>query len=140
MINKVLLIGNLGKDPEFKTTESGIVRAHLVIATNDTYKDKSGQIQKKTEWHDVVVWRALAEKARVLRKGMLVYIEGKLSHRKWTDKEGKDHYGTEISVDTLRILEKRENSGGHSQKKDEHRDVSDEIHEEGLHESDEPGY
>lgn len=69
MLNRVMLIGNLGKDPEFRTTESGVLRAHIVLATNDTYKDRNGQIQKITDWHDVVVWRTLAEKARILKRG-----------------------------------------------------------------------
>lgn len=65
---------------------------------------------KSTEWHDLVMWRGLAERAKVLRKGMLVYVEGKLTHRKWQDRDGKDHYSAEVTVDLLRILEKREHS------------------------------
>ena len=116
MVNKVILIGNLGKDPEFRTLESGASRANFSLATNESYKDKSGQWQKLTEWHDIVAWRNQADQAKNLKKGMLVYIEGKLTHRKWTDKENKDHYITEIQVETMRILEKRENStyGGSS--------------------------
>jgi single-strand DNA-binding protein len=112
MLNKVMLIGNLGKDPEIKTTESGVPRAHFTLATNETYKDRNGQIQKNTEWHDIVLWRGLADRAKYLRKGMLIYLEGKLSHRKWTDREGKDHYSTEVAVDVLRILEKLPHQGG----------------------------
>ena len=116
MVNKVILIGNLGKDPEFRTLESGASRANFSLATNESYKDKSGQWQKLTEWHDIVAWRNQADQAKNLKKGMQVYIEGKLTHRKWTDKENKDHYITEIQVETMRILEKRENStyGGSS--------------------------
>ena len=110
MVNKVILIGNLGKDPEFRTLESGASRANFSLATNESYKDKSGQWQKLTEWHDIVAWRNQADQAKNLKKGMQVYIEGKLTHRKWTDKENKDHYITEIQVETMRILEKRENS------------------------------
>jgi single-strand DNA-binding protein len=112
MLNKVMLIGNLGKDPEIKTTESGVPRAHFTLATNETYKDRNGQIQKNTEWHDIVLWRGLADRAKYLRKGMLIYLEGKLSHRKWTDRDGKDHYSTEVAVDVLRILEKLPPQGG----------------------------
>lgn len=108
MLNKVLLIGNLGKDPEFRTTESGTNRASFTLATNEVYKDKSGNWQKSTEWHDVVMWRGLAERAKSLKKGMLVYVEGKLTHRKWQDRDGKDHYATDVTVDNLKILEKRE--------------------------------
>ena len=139
MLNRVMLIGNLGKDPEFRTTESGVLRAHIVLATNDTYKDRNGKIQKITDWHDVVVWRTLAEKARILKKGILVYIEGKLTHRKWTDKDGNDHHGTEISVEILRILEKRDNYGHQNNRKQENHLPSEETHESRVTESDEPG-
>ena len=110
MLNKVTLIGNLGKDPEIRSLESGVSRANFTLATNESYKDRSGNWQKSTEWHDIVMWRSMAERAKVLKKGMLVYIEGKLTHRKWTDKEGRDHYSTEITADVLRILEKREHT------------------------------
>lgn len=115
MVNKVILIGNLGKDPEIRTLESGVTRALFTLATNEVYKDKNGEIQQNTEWHTVVLWRSLAERAKYLRKGMLVYVEGKLSHRKWTDKDGKDHYSTDIAAETVRILEKRENNSGNNQ-------------------------
>ena len=84
MLNKVTLIGNLGKDPEIRSLESGVSRANFTLATNESYKDRSGNWQKSTEWHDIVMWRSMAERAKVLKKGMLVYIEGKLTHRKWT--------------------------------------------------------
>ncbi len=110
MLNKVSLIGNLGKDPEIRALESGVSRANFSLATNESYKDKNGVWQKSTEWHDIIMWRSMADKAKVLRKGMLVYVEGKLTHRKWTDKEGRDHYTTEITAHVLRILEKRDHS------------------------------
>ncbi len=112
MLNKVTLIGNLGKDPEFRTLENGVIRANFSLATNESFKDRNGNWQKTTEWHDIVMWRSMAERAKVLKKGMLVYLEGKLTHRKWTDKEGRDHYTTEITADLLRILEKRDSSSG----------------------------
>ncbi|MBK9719999.1 MAG: single-stranded DNA-binding protein [Saprospiraceae bacterium] len=112
MLNKVTLIGNLGKDPEIRALESGVSRANFTLATNESYKDRNGAWQKSTEWHDIVMWRSMAERAKVLKKGMLVYLEGKLTHRKWTDKEGRDHYSTEITADVLRILEKREYTAG----------------------------
>ena len=112
MLNKVTLIGNLGKDPEIQALESGVSRANFTVATNESYKDRNGAWQKSTEWHDIVMWRSMAERAKVLKKGMLVYLEGKLTHRKWTDKEGRDHYSTEITADVLRILEKREYTAG----------------------------
>ncbi|MCC6753939.1 MAG: single-stranded DNA-binding protein [Saprospiraceae bacterium] len=108
MLNKVILIGNLGKDPEIRTLENNVMRATVSIATNESYKDRNGNWQKATEWHDIVLWRAMAERSKSLRKGMLVYVEGKLTHRKWTDKEGRDRYASEIVADVLRILEKRD--------------------------------
>ena len=92
MINRVTLIGNLGKDVEMRVLDSGVQVARVSIATNENYKDKSGTWQKITEWHDIVFWRGLAERAQSLKKGMLVYVEGKLRHRKWTDNEGKERY------------------------------------------------
>ena len=108
MLNRVMLIGNLGKDPDIRTTEGGTLRANFSLATNESYKDKSGNWQKSTEWHEIVLWRSQAEKAKTLRKGMLVYLEGKLIHRKWQDREGKEKYVSENVVDMLKILEKRE--------------------------------
>lgn len=110
MLNKVTLIGNLGKDPEIRALENGVNRANFTLATNENYKDRNGNWQKSTEWHEIVMWRSMAERAKILKKGMLVYVEGKLTHRKWTDKEGRDHYTTEINADVLRILEKRDHS------------------------------
>ncbi len=113
MINKVILIGNLGRDPEVRRLESGAVVAKFSVATNESYKDKNDEWQTRTEWHDVVVWRNLAERAeRDLKKGKMVYVEGKLTHRKYQDKEGNDRYITEVAANTFRLLEKRENSGG----------------------------
>ena len=111
MINKVTLIGNLGKDPEVRHLESGAVVAKFSVATNESYKDKQGEWQNLTEWHNITAWRALAERAeRSLKKGMMVYIEGKLTTRKWQDKDGNDRYTTEIVAQTLRSLERREKS------------------------------
>ena len=111
MINKVILIGNLGRDPEVRHLESGAAVAKFSVATNENYKDKNGDWQKVTEWHDVVCWRGLAERAeQYLKKGSMVYVEGKLTHRKWQDKEGNDRYTTEVLANTWRMLEKREAS------------------------------
>ena len=114
MINKVILIGNLGRDPELRHLENGAAVAKFSIATNESYKDKTGEWQTQTEWHDIVLWRALAERAeKQLKKGKLVYIEGKLTHRKWTDKNDIVRYTTEVVANTFRLLEKRENSGSY---------------------------
>ena len=113
MINKVILIGNLGRDPEVRHLESGAVVAKFPIATNENYKDKNGEWQQLTEWHDIVMWRSMAERAeRLLTKGKLIYVEGKLTHRKWQDKEGVDRYTTEVVAKTFRLLERKEVMGG----------------------------
>ncbi|HHB79588.1 MAG TPA: single-stranded DNA-binding protein [Saprospiraceae bacterium] len=113
MINKVILVGNLGKDPEVRHLESGAAVAKFPLATNESYKDKNGEWQNMTEWHNIVVWRYLAEKAeRSLKKGSLVYIEGKLTTRKWQDADGKDHYTTEVVGRILQPLERREGGSG----------------------------
>ncbi|EFO1625882.1 single-stranded DNA-binding protein [Escherichia coli] len=108
-INKVTLIGNLGQDPEIRCMQNGVTVANLSIATSETWRDKqSGEIKENTEWHRVVIYNKLAEISRdFLCKGMQVYIEGTLRYRKWTDKEGVDHYTTEIVVDqkgTMQML------------------------------------
>ena len=115
MVNKVTLIGNLGKDPEVRRLENGMAVAKFSIATNENYKDKNGEWQSITEWHDIVVWRLLAERAeQQLKKGKLVYVEGKLTHRKWQDKDGNNRYTTEVVANTFRLLEKREGTGGYN--------------------------
>ena len=112
MINKVILIGNLGRDPEVRKLENGSSVAKFSLATNESYRDKSGEWQTQTEWHNIVMWRALAERAeRDLKKGSLVFIEGKLTHRTWQDQDGKDRYTTEVVAYTMRSLEKREGGG-----------------------------
>lgn len=110
MVNKVTLIGNLGRDPEIRTLENGAKVGTFSLATNENYKDKNDTWQTLTEWHNIVVWRGLAEKAeRDLKKGSLVYIEGKIAHRKYQDKDGVERSVTEIVASALNLLEKREN-------------------------------
>lgn len=115
-VNKVILLGNLGKDPEIRHLENGTAVASFSIATSETYKDKtSGERIEKTEWHNVVLWRGLAEVAeKYLHKGDQVYIEGKLRTRSW-EKDGVTRYTTEIVVDNMNMLGKRsseDQSGG----------------------------
>jgi len=114
-VNKVILLGNLGKDPEIRHLENGTPVASFSIATSETYKDKtSGERIEKTEWHNVVLWRGLAEVAeKYLHKGDQVYIEGKLRTRSW-EKDGVTRYTTEIVVDNMNMLSKRssEDQGG----------------------------
>ncbi len=105
-INKVILVGNLGKDPETRSLPSGEAVANVTVATSESWKDKTtGEQKDKTEWHNVVFFRRLAEIAgQYLKKGSQVYIEGKLRTRKWQDKEGKDRYTTEIVADEMQML------------------------------------
>lgn len=111
MVNKVVLIGNLGRDPEIRHLDSGAAVARFSIATNETYKDKNGEYQTITEWHDIIMWRGLAEAAeKVLTKGRLVYIEGKLTHRKYQDSNGVDKYITEVVANNFQVLDKRDNN------------------------------
>lgn len=111
MINKVTLIGNLGKDPEVKHLEGGSAVARIVLATNENYRDRNGDWQTVTEWHNVVVWGPMVESVeRYYKKGNLVYVEGKLTTRKWTDKDNNDRYTTEVRANTLKLLEKRESN------------------------------
>lgn len=109
-LNKVLIIGHLGRDPEIKYTQSNVPIATMSIATSEAWKDKTtGEWQEKTEWHRVVAWRGQAERAeQKLKKGSLVYIEGRLETRKWQDKDGSDRYTTEIVCDKLMPLLKDE--------------------------------
>lgn len=107
MVNRVILIGRLGQDPEVRRLESGAVVAKFSVATNENYKDKTGEWQQTTEWHDVVVWRALAERAESgLKKGASIYVEGKLTHRKWQDSEGNPRKTTEVVGSYFRIIDK----------------------------------
>ena len=107
-VNRVMLIGNLGKDPDMQFLEGNIGVAKFSLATTETYKDRSGKLISQTEWHTVVLWRGLAELAqKYLHKGSLVYIEGRLKTRSWEDKEGNKKFATEIVGDNLIMLDKR---------------------------------
>lgn len=107
-INKVILIGNLGKNPEIRHLENGASVANFSIATSENYKDrKSGEKVSQTEWHNIVLWRGLADIAeKFLKKGDKVYIEGKLKTRSWQDQDGKNRYSTEVIADNLTMLGK----------------------------------
>lgn len=110
-LNKVILVGNLGKDPEVRHLEGGTAVANFSLATSESFKDKSGQRIEQTEWHNIVVWRGLAEAAeKYLKKGMTIYLEGKLRTRSWDDKEGHKRYITEIVGDTFTIVNKKEHN------------------------------
>ena len=109
MLNRVMLIGHLGRDPEVRRLEGGQAVGKFSVATNESYQDKSGTWQTLTEWHEVVVWRQLAERAEtLLKKGMQVYIEGKLSTRSWQDADGNQRRTTEVVANTFRVLGRKE--------------------------------
>jgi len=104
-VNKVILVGRLGKDPEVKYTQSGTAIARFSLATDEVWKDQSGEKQQKTEWHSIVAWNKLAEICgQYLAKGRLVYIEGRLQTRNWEDKDGNKRTTTEIRADNMVML------------------------------------
>lgn len=111
-INKVILVGNLGKDPEVRYLEGGTAVANFPIATSETYKDRtSGERKTNTEWHNIVVWRGLAEIAeKYLKKGSQIYLEGKLRTRQWQDKDGNNRYTTEVVADNLQMLGRKDDN------------------------------
>jgi single-strand DNA-binding protein len=113
-VNKVILVGNLGRDPETRYSPDGAAITNVTIATSDRWKDKaSGEMKEATEWHRVVFFGRLAEIAgEYLKKGRPVYVEGKLRTRKWTDKDGNERYTTEIVADNMQMLGSREGMGG----------------------------
>lgn len=114
-VNKVILIGNIGKDPEVRRLENGGVVANFPIATSETYTDRTtGERKENTDWHNIVLWRGLAEIAeKYARKGQKVYIEGKLKNRSWTDQNGNTRYTTEVLADEMTLLTPRsENPSG----------------------------
>ena len=104
-VNKVILVGNLGKDPEIKKFDSGIKNASFSLATTEKYKNKSGEMVSNTEWHNIVVWGALSDVAeKYLKKGSQIYLEGKIKTSSWEDKSGAKRYKTEIYADSFTML------------------------------------
>lgn len=109
-VNKVILVGNLGKDPELKYLEGNIARANFSIATSEFHKDKSGNKIEQTEWHNIVLWRSMAESAeKLLKKGTQIYLEGKLQTRQWIDKDGHKRNITEVVGESFLVLQRKEN-------------------------------
>jgi single-strand DNA-binding protein len=112
-VNKVILVGNLGNDPEVRYMPNGNAVANLSLATSESWKDQQGQVQERTEWHRLTMYRRLAEIAgEYLKKGSQIYVEGKLQTRKWQDQQGQDKYTTEIIVDQMQMLGGRGGDGG----------------------------
>ncbi len=114
-VNKVILIGNLGRDPEIKYLEGNVARTSFSLATTESYKDKNGNRVDQTEWHNIIMWRGLAETAeKILKKGTQVYIEGKLQTRQWTDKENNKRNTTEIVAESFLILQRKDSGQSNS--------------------------
>ncbi|MDT0582228.1 single-stranded DNA-binding protein [Brumicola blandensis] len=114
-VNKVILVGNLGNDPEVRYMPNGNAVANLSIATSESWKDQQGQLQERTEWHKVTMYRRLAEVAgEYLKKGSQIYLEGKLQTRKWQDQQGNDRYTTEVICDQMQMLGGGGNGGAQS--------------------------
>ena len=112
-VNKVILIGNLGSDPEVRYTPDGVPVANFSLATNESWNDKDGQRQERTEWHRLVLWRRQAEVAQqYLKKGSKIYVEGRLQTRSWDDQSGQKRYTTEIVVNDMQMLDSRGEGGG----------------------------
>ncbi len=112
-VNKVILIGNLGKDPETRSFEGGNMTTRFTLATNEVYRDKNGNRAESTEWHNIAMWGKLAEIAgKLLHKGSQIYVEGKLRNRSWEDKEGNKRYITEVVADNFTLLDKKPATGG----------------------------
>ncbi|NCP63186.1 MAG: single-stranded DNA-binding protein [Paraglaciecola sp.] len=111
-VNLVILIGNLGQDPEVRYMPNGDAVANLTLATSESWKNQAGELQERTEWHRITMYRKLGEIAgEYLRKGSQIYVEGKLQTRKWTDQQGQDRYTTEIIADNMQMLGSKPNSG-----------------------------
>ncbi|HBF87814.1 MAG TPA: single-stranded DNA-binding protein [Bacteroidales bacterium] len=118
-LNKVILIGNVGKDPEIRHLEGGATVASFSLATNETFKNKAGEKVTNTEWHNIVLWRGLAEIAeKYVKKGTPIYIEGKIKTRSYDDKDGNKRYVTEIVGDNLQMLSKAEDGAGYSSRQE----------------------
>jgi len=116
-VNKAILIGRLGKDPELKYTQSGDPVANFSIATDESWKDRDGEKQQRTEWHNIVAWKKLAEICgQYLKKGQQVYIEGKIQTRKWEDKDGNTRYSTEVVANNLVMLGSKPDSESQPQR------------------------
>jgi single-strand DNA-binding protein len=111
MINKVILIGNVGKDPEVRHFDNNLTQARFPVATSETYTKANGEKVTNTDWHNIVVWRGLADVAqKYVKKGMQVYIEGKIRNRSYDDKDGNKRYSTDIEVEVLKMLSRPSDS------------------------------
>lgn len=130
-VNKVILIGRLGKDPEVRKINTTTTVCNFPLATNESYKNQDGSYTEQTEWHNIVMWRGVAERAeRILKKGSSIFVEGKLRTRSWEDKENHKRYTTEIVVENFQLLDKREQNNTTSnvaEQKTENKITNDEL-------------
>jgi single-strand DNA-binding protein len=127
-VNKVILMGNLGRDPEVRFMPNGDAVCNFSIATTDSWKDKAGERQEKTEWHNIVMYRRLAEIAgEYLKKGRPVYLEGRLQTRKWQTKEGQDRYTTEVIADSMQMLGGRDGAPAQESQPSSQQEARDEF-------------
>jgi single-strand DNA-binding protein len=127
-VNKVILMGNLGRDPEVRFMPNGDAVCNFSIATTDSWKDKAGERQEKTEWHNIVMYRRLAEIAgEYLKKGRPVYLEGRLQTRKWQTKEGQDRYTTEVVADSMQMLGGRDGAPSQESQQSSQPEARDEF-------------
>lgn len=130
-VNKVILIGNLGKDPEVRTFEGGNMVANFTLATTEVFRDRSGNKVEQTEWHNIAMWGKLAEIAgKILRKGAKVYIEGRIKNRSWEDKEGHKKYITEIVAENFTLLGPRANTDTPHDDITTHKQGDADVHED----------
>ncbi len=112
MVNKVILVGRLGRDPEMRYTPAGDPVCNFTLATDEVYRDRGGELQRRTEWHRIVAWRRLAEQcAQLLSKGKLAYVEGRIQTRQWNDRNGNQRSTTEIVINRMRVLTPRGEPG-----------------------------
>lgn len=127
-VNKVILIGHLGKDPEVRHMPSGGAVVNASLATSETWKDKNGEKQERTEWHNIVFFDRLAEIAeKYLNKGSKIFVDGKLQTKKWQDKEGNDKYTTQVVVQSMQMLDGKKKDGGEREEKGLPQDFDDDI-------------
>ncbi len=128
MLNKAMIIGRLGRDPEIRYTQEGKAYASLYVATDESYTDRNGNKVTRTEWHRVIVWEKSAEACgNHLSKGSLVYVEGKLQTREWQDQQGQKRYTTEIRAERVQFLERRKDNGRQNQSNTEPSENIDDI-------------
>jgi len=131
-VNKVILVGHVGKDPNVRTINDNVQVASFTLATNEVYKDSQGNMQKNTDWHNIVAWRNLAQLAeKYIKKGSLIYVEGRLKSRSYTDKENQNRTIVEVLADKIQLLGKKEDDGHHPDVVDDIKDSIVDISAEG---------